>query len=291
MKKKTLLLFSSIIGLILISVFIYGTGRPGFGTTHDICHDNTGYTISTTSPGEIPTTVNSSFLFNITATGANLFVQAMPGAYDNDIFALSPTTDRINDTTIYDLDPNPNSILVTFNLTAPAQKGFYTIFIIAGNNASGSAINFAYAQIDVNVGAVARPGFDINNIFDHLGLYLGLPALLLVSLGTVLVLINESKFVRIHGILAGGSWVLTVVNLVAAITKMPINTWFGVYEPLYHIPHIIFGFVGLVAGFFSFLFGISAARKPAKISGYVTLACWWAGFLLGYFLNPNLLLL
>ncbi|MHA2401089.1 MAG: hypothetical protein ACXADU_19660, partial [Promethearchaeota archaeon] len=207
MKKKTLLLFCSIIGLILISALIYGTGRPGYGTSHDACHDSSGYTIGTTAPGEIPATVNSSILFNITATGSNLFAQFIPGAYDNDFFAVFPTTDRINDTTVNDLDPNPNSILITFNLTAPAQEGFYTIFIIAGNNVSGIAINFAYAQIDINVGGVARPGFDLANICDHLGLYLGLPALLLVSLGTVLVLINESKFVRVHGILAGGSWI------------------------------------------------------------------------------------
>lgn len=295
MKKKTLLLFISIIGLVFISIFIFGTGRPPFGNDHDNCHDPGVYNISTTAPGEIPTTNSSNISFNITATGTNLFVQAIPGAYHNNLFTILPTTDRINETSPYDLDPNPNSIVVTFNLTTPAQDGYYTIFIIAGNDASGQ-INFIYLQIDINVGGVSRPRPEIPSIFEHLGLYLGLPALLLISLGTVLVLINESKFVKIHGILAGGSWVLTMVNatvgiLFGDIGKIPITNWFGAYPLIYHIPHIILGAIGLVAGFFSMLFGISAARKPAKISGYITLVSWWAAFLLGYFLNPNLLIL
>jgi hypothetical protein len=290
MKKKTPLLFISIVGLLIISVFIYGTGRPGYGDTHDTCHDSTGYTIGTTAPGEITITASSNIIFNITSTGVNLFVQIVPGAKDNSLFVVSPTTDRINETSIYDLDPNPNSILVVFNLTTPANNGYYTIFIIAGNDAIGQ-INFAYQQININVGGVVPPGFELSSIFDHLGLYLGLPALLLVTLGTVLVLINENKFVKVHGILAGGSLILTVINLTAAIIKIPVNTWFGVYPLVYHVPHIILGLVGLVAGFFSLMFGISAERKPAKISGYITLLCWWTAFFLGYFLNRNLLLL
>jgi len=39
------------------------------------------------------------------------------------------------------------------------------------------------------------------------------------------------------------------------------------------------------------LFGIAAERKPALITGYITLVSWWAAFLLGYFLNNDLLLL
>ncbi len=143
----------------------------------------------------------------------------------------------------------------------------------------------------MSVGGVAPPGFDFSNILDHLGLYLGLPALLLLTLGTVLVLLNENKFVRLHGILAGSSWVLTVVNVSAALIKIPIDNWFGVFPLITHIPHIILGTIGLIAGFFSMLFGIAAERKPALITGYITLASWWAAFILGYFLNSNLLLL
>jgi len=290
MRKKTLILLISIVSLLFVSVLIYGTGRPGYGDTHDVCHDSAGYTIGTDVTGDVAATTSSNVIFNITATGTNIFIQVNPGAEDNGLFVIQPTTERINETSIHDLDPTPNSIVVVFNITAPEEEGYYTIFIIAGNDAYGQ-ISFAYQKIFINVGGVAKPGFELSSIFDHLGLYLGLPALLLLTLGTVLVLINESKFVKVHGILAGSSLVLTVINLVAAIIKIPINNWIGVYPIIYHIPHIILGITGLIAAFLSMLFGIAAERKPARITGYITLICWWTAFFLGYFLNSNLLLL
>ncbi|MFW9826515.1 MAG: hypothetical protein ACFFEY_02725 [Candidatus Thorarchaeota archaeon] len=290
MNKKTIILFTIIVCLVPMLILFYATGRPGYGDTHDSCHNSTGYTIGTTSTGVIQSEVSSVITFNISATGTNLFVQAIPGAKDNDAFTITPTTDRINETSIYDLDPNPDSILVSFNVTTPDVIKVYTMFIIAGNDAHGQ-INFAYIEIVINVGGAALPGFDWSIIFDHLGLYLGMPALILVSLATVLVLLNESKFVRLHGILAGGSWILTVVNVVAALIKIPPIAWLGGYDLLIHIPHIILGAAGIVTGFLSMLFGIAAERKPAKITGYITLVCWWSAFLLGYFLNSNLLLI
>ena len=122
-------------------------------------------------------------------------------------------------------------------------------------------------------------------------MYLGLPALLLVSIATVLVLVNENKFVKVHGILSGSAWILTAINLSAALIKISPNAWFGVYPLIYHVPHIILGFLGLITGFLSMFFGIAAERKPAKITGYIALLSWWAAFFLGYFLNNNLLLL
>lgn len=293
MKKKTLILFISIIGLILTSIFFYGTGSPGYGDNHSdsSCHQNTaGYTISTNITSTINVNGSSTINFNISASGSNLFIQAHPGAGDNYLFTIHPTTNRINDGDSYDNDPSLNNILVTFNVTTPSNEDYYVIFILAGDSSSGQP-PFTFLEIEVSVGGVAAPGFDFSIIFDHLGLYLGLPALLLVSLGTVLVLVNENKFVKVHGILAGGSWILTVFNLVVAFIKIPIGSWFGVYPIIYHIPHIILGTIGLVAGFFSMLFGIAAERKPAKWTGYITLLCWWAAFFLGYFLNSNLLLL
>ena len=89
MKKKTLVLFIGIIGLLFISVLIFGSGRPNYGDTHDTCHDETGgYTISNTAP--VTTEVNnvSYTVFNITATGSNLFVQVYPDAKDNNQFII-----------------------------------------------------------------------------------------------------------------------------------------------------------------------------------------------------------
>ncbi|MFW9878905.1 MAG: hypothetical protein ACFFG0_37980, partial [Candidatus Thorarchaeota archaeon] len=183
--------------------------------------------------------------------------------------------------------PNSNAVIVMFNVTPTIEKETYTLFIIAGNNLTGGQ-EFAYAEIIIG----APPSFDLLSvIFNHLGLYLGMPALILISLATVLVLVNESKFVKLHGILAGSSWVITVVNVVAAFIRIPRVAWLSGYGLIFHLPHIILGALGIVTGFFSMLFGIAAERKQAKITGYITLVAWWSAFLLGYFLNSNLLLI
>ena len=293
MKKKTLILFTSIIGLLLVSVILFGSSIPSYGDTHSesYCHQNTaGYTISTNISSTISASGSSTIFFNISASGSNLFIQTHPNAEDNALFTISPTTDRINDSGLYDDNPAADMILVSFNATIPSDDGYYVIFIIAGDSSS-SQPPLTFIEIGVSIGGVAPPGFDLSSLFDHLGLYLGLPALLLITLGTILVIVNENKFVKFHGILAGGSWILTLVNLIAGLTKIPVNTWFGVYPLIYHVPHIILGTVGLVAGFFSMLFGVAAERKPAKITGYITLVSWWTAFFLGFFLNNNLLLL
>jgi hypothetical protein len=267
----------------LISVIFYGTGKPGYGDTHSTCHNSTGYTIVTTAPGEIATTKSTIVIFNISATGANLFVQAISGARDNDFFIIQPTTERINESSIYDLDPTSNSIIVTFNVTTPINDGYYSIFIIAGNDAHDTNINFAYREIFINVGDAAPPA-PVINIFDHFQLYLGLPALILLTLGTILVLINENKFVKIHGIFAGSSWILTLVNFFTLFSKNP-NLLFA-FPFGFHWTHMILGFVGLFTGFLSMLFGIAAERKTAKVTGYITLISWWGAFFLGLILVP-----
>ncbi|MFW9879718.1 MAG: hypothetical protein ACFFG0_42125, partial [Candidatus Thorarchaeota archaeon] len=183
--------------------------------------------------------------------------------------------------------PDLNEITVAFNVTPTLEKNSYIIFILAGNNLTGSR-PFAYVEIIIGM----PPKLDILSIiFDHLGLYLGLPALLLITVSTVLVLVNENKFVKSHGIMAGISWLLTVINVSVAVIKITPNAWLKGYPIVYHLPHIILGSVGLITGFLSMLFGIAAERTPAKITGYITLLCWWSTFFLGYFLNNNLLLI
>lgn len=291
MKKKTFILFITIVSLLVISVIFFGSARPIYSQTGhagSTCHESPGvYTISYTTPVKSEINNKSYYVFNVTATGLNLFVHTYPDAKDNDDFNIMPSNDRIVDGSGDDFDPNPNAMTVVFNVTPTVEKDSYTLFIIAGNNLTGGQI-FDYAEIIIG----PPPAVDLlSKIFNHLGIYLGLPALLLVSLGTVLVLINENKFVKVHGILAGASWILTVVNIAIAIIDIPIVSWFGVWPPIYHIPHIILGATGLISGFFSMLFGIAAERKPALITGYITLVSWWAAFLLGYFLNNDLLLL
>lgn len=290
MKKKTLYFFTGIIVLMIFSLFVYGTARPPFGDTHSEsgCHGSSGgFAISYTTP--IRTVIDNTpyFIFNISASGSDLFVQVYPGAKDNDNFDILPSNNKIVDDSGDDLNPSPNAMIVVFNVTPTIEQKSYTIFIIAGNNITGGQ-QFAYAEITIG----APPGFNLSSaIFNHLGLYLGLPALLLVSIATILVLINENKFVKIHGILAGGSWILTIINVVVAVIRIPTGAWLGGYDLVYHLSHIILGSIGLVTGFLSMLFGIAAERKQAKLTGYITLLCWWGAFFLGYFLNSNLFLI
>lgn len=286
MKKKVLIIFFSIVSLMFALIAFYGTATPPSGNNHSTgsCHGNAGgYFISVTTP----VTTDSYTTFNVTATGPNLFVRIYPGAKDNDKFTVLPSTNKIVDGSGDDIDLDLNEMTVMFNITPTVSLESYTLFIIAGNDLTGGQ-QFAYEEVIIG----APPAFDLwEIIFDHLGLYLGLPALLLLSLGTVLVLVNENKFVKLHGIMAGSSWILTIINVTAAFIKISPQAWLTGYELIYHLPHIILGVAGLITGFFSMLFGIAAERKPARLTGYITLICWWAAFLTGYLLNNDLLLI
>ena len=289
MKKKALIIFLSIFGLMFALVAYFGNAEPTFSGDHSSCHPSGSYIISSNVSSTVEVNGTTTIMINITASGTNLFVQIVPAAKNNDDFIINPTTARITDGSGNDLDANPDAITVIFSVTTPAAEAYYYLFIIAGDEVSGQ-LNFAFIEIGVSVGGVAAPKpklFDY--IFDHLGLYLGMPALILLTLGTILVLINENKFVKIHGILAGGSWILTAINVSAALINIPLQEWSG-YELIYHLPHIVLGAIGLITGFLSMLFGIAAERKPAKLTGYLTLIFWWAAFFTGYLLSPNLLL-
>ena len=116
----------------------------------------------------------------------------------------------------------------------------------------------------------------------HLGWIIGLIALILLSIGTILVLYNEEKFVLWHGLAAGSAWILTLLNVISLIT---LNDVLQVsYSGTVHFIHIVLGGVGLGTGLASMLLGISGQRKLAKLSGFITFAFWWGAFFLGLFL-------
>ena len=295
MRKKSLLIFIIIIGVFSLFIVFNVTGSPGFSQDHDNCHTLPGgYTISANVSATNSAFPSETIIIEITATGSNLFIQAPSPTQQNAILNITPTTNRILDGDAEDEDTDADVMVVTFNITFPDLEDFYYVFfVLAGDNSVSSPDppNFDYIEIGFSVGAASAPTLNPwDYIYDHLGLYLGLPALILLSLGTVLVLLNENKFVKVHGYLAGSAWILTVINVTAAFFKIDPLEWWS-FELIYHIPHIVLGAVGLVSGFFSMLFGIAAERKPARLTGYLTLICWWASFLLGYLMNSNLLLL
>jgi hypothetical protein len=122
--------------------------------------------------------------------------------------------------------------------------------------------------------------FDDNSL--HLGLILGLPALILITTAMILVLYNEQRFVFYHGLLGISAWILTFLNVIA-LFWMPGNQVVS-YSGLIHFMHIIGGGGGLAAGFANALFGTSGQRKLAKLTGYITMGCWWGAFFLGLIL-------
>ena len=116
----------------------------------------------------------------------------------------------------------------------------------------------------------------------HLGPILGLPALILVTTGTIIVIFDESKFSLYHGFSAGGAWVLTLTNVIALLALS--QDMMKGYSGWLHAFHIVCGGAGLTFGFASALFGLSGQRRLAKVTGYTTLGCWWVAYLLGFFI-------
>ncbi len=291
MKKKIFVLFIVIIGLPLLLLVMNGNALPSYETNHEACHTVPGgYTISAGINSTNSVNPLDVIVFNVSATGTNLFVQApneTTSVMQNGQLTIHPTNDRIYDGYGEDKDSNPNAMNITFNITIPETEGFYYLFILAGDN-STSQPDFAYIEIGFSVGGVAPPEPEFE-IFDHFGLILGMSALMLLSVGTILVLINENKFVKVHGIFSGASWILTLINAISLINQFDLNNidiWFS-FEPFWvHVSHIILGATGLFTGLLSMLFGIAAERKYAKLTGYITLACWWTGYFLGLIIVP-----
>ncbi len=127
------------------------------------------------------------------------------------------------------------------------------------------------------------PGFDPNFGSWHIGIILGLPALISLSIGTILVLYDEAKYVLWHGYCAGGALIVTIINVILLVFLTPLEILN--YSGMIHVLHIFLGAFGLMTGSASFLFGASGQRNLARLTGYFTLAGWWGAFLLGLLLE------
>ncbi len=133
------------------------------------------------------------------------------------------------------------------------------------------------------LGNYQAPGFDPDFGSWHMGIILGLPALISLSIGTILVLYDEAKYVMWHGLAAGGALIVTIINVILLIFLTPLEILN--YSGMIHTLHIFLGAFGLATGVASFLFGASGQRNIAKMTGYFTLAGWWGAFLLGLLLE------
>ncbi len=115
----------------------------------------------------------------------------------------------------------------------------------------------------------------------HLTIYLGLPAIILLGIGTLLYQISKEKYTFAHGVCAGLSLILTTINIIVVLPDARINLLLN--NPaldMFHFVHIILGAVGYLFGILAFLTGISGIR--VKWPGLTALACWTIVFVMGY---------
>lgn len=283
MKKKIgiigILLF--FLSFILVVFVINATGRPSYGETHSTCHPGTGVTIQSTTPAAFGTDLSSSFQIPITATGPGGFsieVLAGPNEDDNDLFTFNQST--VTDGGIGDLEANVGTITTVFNITAPGATKIYTIIIVARD--SDGTPEIAFLRFEVNVGGAA---FDVVEfVFDHLNYILGGIAIVCLAAGTILYQINREKYVRVHGILAGTSLILTTINVILVVPATVTAVVVGkVAETLnLHLLHIILGVIGYVAAIVALLTGLSGHRT--RVPGFIALACWGFNYIQGLLL-------
>jgi hypothetical protein len=113
----------------------------------------------------------------------------------------------------------------------------------------------------------------------HMTIILGLPAIVLLGVGTLLYFISHEKYTFTHGVLAGLSLLLTTVNI---LTILPMTSLVlsvpGI--DLFHFIHIVLGAIGYVFGLMAFVTGISGVRT--KVPGLVAFVCWTTVFVMGY---------
>jgi hypothetical protein len=114
----------------------------------------------------------------------------------------------------------------------------------------------------------------------HFTLFLGLPAIILLGIGTLLYEISKEKYTFHHGLCAGTALLLTTINIIGILPSTVIFLSSSSMD-LFHLVHIILGVIGYVAGLGAFVSGISGIRT--KIPGYTALICWTIVFLMGYY--------
>lgn len=107
---------------------------------------------------------------------------------------------------------------------------------------------------------------------------LGLPAIILLAIGTLLYQISKEKYTFAHGICAGLSLLLTTVNIIGIIPTTGVVLGAGAAD-LFHFLHIIIGTIGYIFGIIAFLTGISGVRT--KIPGLIALISWTTVFVMG----------
>ncbi|UCE11792.1 MAG: hypothetical protein JSW61_07635 [Candidatus Thorarchaeota archaeon] len=113
----------------------------------------------------------------------------------------------------------------------------------------------------------------------HMTIILGLPAIVLLGVGTLLYFISHEKYTFAHGVLAGLSLLLTTINILTILPMTSVVLSVPGID-LFHLIHIIVGAVGYIFGLAAFVTGISGVRT--KVPGLIAFVCWTTVFVMGY---------
>jgi hypothetical protein len=300
-RRKTLVLIAS---LGVIAVFAIGmiwsnaSSVPAYGTDPSGCHSDIGYSITANRTGVIPIAQNGMVDVEFTASGANLVLQIVPGARDNNLFFSGVV--NVTDNGAEDLNGASGAIRTVIMITAPAIDGNLEIMVIARDGLS-SPPNFAYIILEFQVGAGASiwdqiVDFFMTYVFNHMQIYLGGAAVFSLGIGTLLYeygrsgkgSLASSRYVKAHGILAATSLVLTTINVFFIISATG-STLTNLFDPTritlwtaqetWHFLHIVFGITGYACGILAVLTGLAGIRT--RIPGYLALLFWGFNFVHG----------
>ena len=287
MKKKIIGILLFLISVITLLFVLNANATPPEGDSHSSasCHNTLSgaYTINTNTTAMVEADNSSIINIEITASGSDVFVQVRSDAEDNNDFGI--TNLRILDNSGSDTNPSLDAITVVLNITTPPTDAYYILFILAGDNSAGRP-EFAYTKIGFSLGGILPVSAPINYIdiiFSHTANFIiGGIAIITLAVGTVLYLVNQEKFTKSHGILAGTSLIFTTINIVAVIPYLAKQgVLLGVVEslPLTFL-HIILGVIGYSAGIIAFIAGLSGHRS--RIYGFIALGCWSFNYIQGF---------
>lgn len=270
------LFFMELVLLIILSSFLPNTSaHPAQNVCS--CHDSGSYRIQSTNQTQLAVYMNETFTLEFHTFGYNVSLQYRSEAQDNQYFECL-SNQAIIDNSIDDKNSSLNGVVGSFLLKAPATEGNYTVMIFAQSPDTPKPL-IVCLEFVISVGKESR--FRIN-LFDHMNIYIGGTAIILICVGTILYETKRER-TQVHAWFTTGSLCLTAINIFLIWDPMIslITTWTNHTNLIdyWHLFHIVVGFTGLIGGMIAFFTGLAGFRT--KKPGYVALICWTYCFVSG----------
>lgn len=279
--------------LILLNInqnlLCYGQSHPGEDGDCEDGHSAGPYSISTPVGNILMVGPGAQFKIPINASGPGVIVCFNPIIQNNSYFSILPTNVCV-DNSQWDLDIRKDEVSISFDFEAPQYEANYTILIYARSPTEFPTrvvglsflvvVNATYSDSPTWYNKILHSTW-MSHLFDHMNIYIGGTAILLLGIATILFEINQHN-VKIHGILATLAFLLTTTNILLIFQEswdLIRNLFYGQFAQWFHIIHISIGIVGWACGLLALLKGL--AGHPTKKIGYLTLGTWIINFGLG----------